>query len=70
MLSEEAKPQIAERSDVGCSGYDIWWAHINALRQSYTWWRQKLYGEERCVYEDVTDSCVSSMLASQLVLFT
>lgn len=47
MLSEEAKPQIAERADVGCTGYDIWWAHINALRRSYTWNRQAIYGETR-----------------------
>ena len=47
MLSEEAKPQIAERADVGCTGYDIWWAHINALRRSYTWDRQAIHGETR-----------------------
>lgn len=50
-ISEEAKPEIAERTDAGgpC-GYDIWIAHILAYDQDYAWERLSTYGEETWFY--------------------
>lgn len=44
-VSEEPKPEIAERSDYGPCGYDIWIAYIKDYKKDYAWQRQRDYGE-------------------------
>ena len=47
-ISEEAKPDIAERSDP--CGYDIWIAHVVAYDKYYAWERLERHGEESWFY--------------------
>ncbi len=51
MISEEPKPEIAERSDGAC-GYDIWLAHVGAYQaaEAYAWARQRDHGEQVWLY--------------------
>ena len=48
-ISEEPKPEIAERSDGAC-GYDIWIAHVRAYQQDYAWKRQRENHESVWIY--------------------
>ncbi len=48
-ISEEPKPEIAERSDGAC-GYDIWIAHVRAYQQDYAWKRQREHQEQVWIY--------------------
>jgi hypothetical protein len=48
-ISEEPKPEIAERSDGAC-GYHIWIAHVRAYQQDYAWKRQLAHGEAVFLY--------------------
>lgn len=48
-ISEEPKPEIAERSDGAC-GYDIWIAHVRAYQQGYAWKRQSEHNESVWIY--------------------
>jgi hypothetical protein len=48
-ISEEPKPEIAERSDGAC-GYDVWIAHVRAYQQDYAWKRQREHGEAVWLY--------------------
>jgi hypothetical protein len=48
-ISEEPKPEIAERSDGAC-GFDIWIAHVRAYQQDYAWKRQREHGESVWIY--------------------
>jgi hypothetical protein len=49
-VSEEPKPEIAERNDYGPCGYDIWIAYIKDYKKDYAWQRQRDYGESVWFY--------------------
>jgi hypothetical protein len=48
-VSEEPKPEIAERADGAC-GYHIWIAHVRAYQRDYAWKRQRDQGEVVWIY--------------------
>ena len=50
-VSEEAKANIAERTDAGgpC-GYDIWIAHMPTYAKDYAWARERDHGEHSWFY--------------------
>eukprot|EP01111_Echinosteliopsis_oligospora_P014569 TRINITY_DN5510_c0_g1_i1.p1 TRINITY_DN5510_c0_g1~~TRINITY_DN5510_c0_g1_i1.p1 ORF type:complete len:521 (-),score=159.53 TRINITY_DN5510_c0_g1_i1:6-1568(-) len=55
MLSREARPDIAERSEYGNCSYDIWLPHVWRYTPTYTRLHQALYDEVSWFYSLDTD---------------
>ena len=55
-ISEEAKPDIAERTDAAPCGFDYWIAHVPAFDKEYAWERLENHGEESWFYSLPQDS--------------